>query len=61
MHRFGIGQSASFAGDQIVGSGKGEQVSVTVQRVLDQGTSGIRYLGRGHRRCRAVSGGSPSS
>jgi hypothetical protein len=40
-----IGQSASFAGDQIIGSGKGEQVSVTVQRVLDEGTSGIHYLG----------------
>ncbi len=40
-----IGQSASFAGDQIVGSGEGEQVSVTVQRVVDEGTSGIHYLG----------------
>jgi hypothetical protein len=40
-----IGQSASFAGDQIVGSGKGEQVSLTVQRVVDEGTRGIHYLG----------------
>jgi hypothetical protein len=41
-----IGQSASFAGDQIVGSGKGEQVSVTVQRVVDQSATGVRYLGQ---------------
>lgn len=40
-----IGQSASFAGDQIVGSGKGEQISVTVQRVVNQGAKGVRYLG----------------
>jgi hypothetical protein len=52
-----LGQSASFAGNQIVGSGKGEQVSVTVQAVNDSETNGIRYLGqrasappRGHRR-----------
>jgi hypothetical protein len=40
-----IGQSASFAGNQIVGSGTGEQVSVTVQGVIDEGTSGIHWLG----------------
>jgi hypothetical protein len=41
-----LGQSASFAGNQILGSGKGEQVSVTVQSVVGSETNGIRYLGR---------------
>jgi hypothetical protein len=41
-----LGRSASFAGDQIVGSGKGEQVSVTVQSVVGSETRGIRYLGQ---------------
>ena len=40
-----LGQSASFAGDQILGSGKGMQVSVTVQRVIDPLTGRIEYLG----------------
>jgi hypothetical protein len=40
-----LGQSASFVGGEIVGSGAGEQVSVTVQRVIDPATSGIVRLG----------------
>jgi hypothetical protein len=30
-----LGQSADFAGDEIIGSGAGEQASLTVQRVID--------------------------
>ena len=40
-----LGQSATFVGGQIVGEGAGEQVSVTVQRVIDPVTSGIVTLG----------------
>ena len=40
-----LGQSADFAGDAIIGSGAGEKVSVTVQRVIDPITSGVISLG----------------
>ncbi len=40
-----LGQSADFVGNGIVGSGAGEQASVTVQRVIDPATNGIISLG----------------
>ena len=40
-----LGQSAQFAGGEIVGEGAGEEVSVTVQRVIDPATKGVIELG----------------
>ena len=40
-----VGQSAQFAGGGIVGEGAGEEVSVTVQRVVDPATKGVIELG----------------
>lgn len=40
-----LGQSATFAGDQIIGSGAGEQVAVTVVKFVDPATQGIISLG----------------
>lgn len=40
-----LGMSATFAGGEVVGSGSGSQVSVTVQRVIGPVTHGLIMLG----------------